>query len=104
MLVDFGEPIGTEQAGQRPAVVVSADSLNESKAGVVIMIPLTTARRELPSHVEIEPGISGLNNISYAKCEDIKSISEQRLIVRLGLISYELRLQISRILRLWLKL
>jgi mRNA interferase MazF len=28
-LVDFGEPVGREQAGIRPAVIVSTDALNE---------------------------------------------------------------------------
>ena len=55
-LVDFGEPVGREQAGRRPAVVVSADQLNDSPAGVVIVVPCTTARRRLPSHIELEPG------------------------------------------------
>jgi mRNA interferase MazF len=83
-LVDFGEPIGHEQAGRRPAVVISADPLNESRAGVVIVVPMTTAHRNLPSHVELDPDSSGLDEVSYAKCEDVKSISEKRLIARLG--------------------
>lgn len=83
-LVDFGEPVGHEQAGRRPALVVSADLLNEGPAGVVIVVPLTTTRRDLPSHVEIEPGDSGLDHVSYAKCEDVKSVSARRLIARLG--------------------
>jgi PemK-like, MazF-like toxin of type II toxin-antitoxin system len=29
-LVDFGDPIGREQSGRRPAVVVSADLLSEA--------------------------------------------------------------------------
>ena len=82
-LVDFGEPVGREQSGRRPAVVVSADPLNESRAGVLIVIPTTTTPRGLPSHVEIDPVSSGLDEVSYAKCEDVKSISEQRLIARL---------------------
>ena len=86
-LIDFGEPIGREQAGRRPAVVVSADPLNESRAGVVIVVPCTTSHRGLPSHIEIEPGPSGLDEVSYAKCEDVKSISEQRLVARLGTVN-----------------
>jgi mRNA interferase MazF len=82
--VDFGDPIGTEQAGRRPAVVVSADGLNDSRAGVVIVVPCTTVRRSLPSHIEIEPGASGLDLTSYAKCEDVKSISLRRLLNRVG--------------------
>ncbi|MGO9029274.1 MAG: type II toxin-antitoxin system PemK/MazF family toxin [Acidimicrobiales bacterium] len=97
-LIDFGDPVGREQAGLRPAVVVSADALNESQAGVVIVIPTTTRRRALPSHVEIEPGASGLDEISYAKCEDVKSVSEQRLITRLGLIDDEAAFRMGRVL------
>jgi mRNA interferase MazF len=97
-LIAFGDPVAPEQARLRPAVVVSADALNESPAGVLIVVPMTTARRGLPSHVEIERGTSGLDDVSYAKCEDIKSISEQRLVSRLGSIDQEGLSQIERVL------
>lgn len=98
-LVDFGEPVGREQSGRRAAVVVSADPLNESRAGVVIVVPTTTTHRDLPSHVEVEPGSSGLDDVSYAKCEDVKSVSEQRLITRLGIVTDEITFDIGRALR-----
>ena len=103
-LVDFGEPIGREQAGRRPAVVVSADPLNESPAGVVIVVPTTTTPRGLPSHVEIDPDSSGMNEVSYAKCEDVRSISEQRLITRLGTVPAAEMFQIERVIRFLLDL
>ena len=103
-LVDFGEPVGREQSGRRPAVIVSADPLNESRAGVVIVVPMTTTPRGLPSHVEIDPAASGLDEVSYAKCEDVKSISEQRLIVQLGSISDVAMFEIARALRFLLNL
>jgi mRNA interferase MazF len=103
-LVDSGEPIGREQAGRRPALVVSADPLNEGPAGVVIVVPLTTAWRDLPSHVEIEPGESGLDEVSYAKCEDVKSVSDQRLVARLGTASPEAVFAAGSVLRLLLGL
>ena len=98
-LVDFGEPIGREQAGRRPAVVVSADRLNESRAGVVIVVPCTTAHRGLPSHVELDSETSGLDTVSYAKCEDVKSVSDRRLIAPLGTANDEAQFAISRALR-----
>jgi mRNA interferase MazF len=98
-LVDFGEPIGREQAGIRPAVVISADDLNRSRAGVLIVVPCTTRYRNLPSHVELDPTNSGLNEMTYAKCEDVKSISEQRLVARLGMISLVELFEIARALR-----
>lgn len=98
-LIDFGQPVGREQAGRRPAVIVSADGLNQSRAGVVILVPCTTSRRGLPSHVELDPAASGLDEVSYAKCEDIKSVSEERLIARLGTAPVEAMFAIARSLQ-----
>ena len=103
-LVDFGEPVGREQSGRRPAVVVSADPLNESRAGIVIVVPTTTTPRGLPSHIELDPGTSGLDEVSYAKCEDVKSIADQRLIARLGAVPDAALFGISRSLRFLLDL
>ena len=54
--------------------------------------------------MEIDPDGSGLDEISYAKCEDVKSISEQRLIGRLGAVDDEVLFQIARALRFLLDL
>jgi mRNA interferase MazF len=97
--IDFRDPVGREQSGRRPAVVVSADRLNESRAGVVIVVPCTTTRRGLPSHVEIERGVAGLDEVSYAKCEDVKSVSDQRLVARIGAVDDETLFAIARALK-----
>ena len=85
-------------------MVVSADALNESAAGVVMVVPCTTSRRDLPSHVEIDPGDSGMEVVSYAKCEDTKSVSERQLIARLGQVGPDVTFQIGRVLRFILEL
>ena len=103
-LVDFGEPVGHEQGWKRPAVVVSSDHLNDSQASLVIVVPVTSTRWGLPSHVEIETGRSGLANTSYAKGEDIKSISQARLVSRYGLASVPAMRQLEVILRTLLEL
>lgn len=103
-MIDLGNPVGREQGGSRPAVVVSADPFNESQAGVVIVVPCTTRPRGLPSHVEVEPGSSGLDEVSYAKCEDVKSVSEQRLVARLGAVGVDTQVEIGRALRFLLDL
>jgi mRNA interferase MazF len=103
-LVDFGDPVGREQSGNRPAVVVSADSLNDGPAGVVVVVPITTTHRGLPSHIEIDQRGSGLDEVSYAKCEDVKSVSEQRLIARLGAVGDDVVFQAARVLRFLLDL
>ena len=85
-------------------MVVSADLLNESRAGVVVVVPITTTYRGLPSHIEIDQGSSGLDEVSYAKCEDVKSVSEQRLISQLGAASDDVMFRVARALRFLLDL
>lgn len=103
-LVEFGEPVGREQAGSRPAIVVSADRLNEGPAGIVMVVPCTTSRRGVPLHIEVEPGESGLDEVSYAKCEDLKSISDRRLLRRLGSVGSDVTHEIAGVLRILLDL
>ena len=43
-LVDFGEPVGVEQAGFRPALVVSDDLMNEGASGLVPGAPEASGR------------------------------------------------------------
>lgn len=83
-LADLGEPVGHEQALRRPVVVVSADPWIESHPPVIAVVTVTRTARGRSTHVEIEPGTSGLRALSYAKCEDIRSISPLRLERRFG--------------------
>ena len=85
-------------------MVVSTDALNEGPAGVILVVPVTSARRDLPSHIEIEPGESGLDDPSYGRCEDVKAVSEGRLIDRLGVVGPEPLFAIGRVLRYLLEL
>jgi len=103
-LVDLGEPVGRETAGRRPAVVVSADGLNQGRAGVVMVVPTTRRNRGLPSHVELAPGTSGLDEVSYAKCEDLKPVSAERLTARLGVVEPAALFEMGRVLRFLLDL
>ncbi|MEZ5260318.1 MAG: type II toxin-antitoxin system PemK/MazF family toxin [Acidimicrobiales bacterium] len=103
-LVDFGEPIGRQQSGRRPAVVVSADALNDSRAGLVIVVPCTTAQRAALPRRTRSRRVRTRDEISYAKCEDIKSISEERLVARLGETPLDAMFAIARAVRFLLDL
>ena len=103
-LLDFGEPVGSEQAGRRPALVLSADAMNDGPSGLVIVVPITSVRRGLPSHIELDDSDTGLDEVSYAKCEDIKSVSDRRLIGRLGTVPPAAIFDIERVLRFLLGL
>jgi mRNA interferase MazF len=75
---------GREQRGTRPALVVSADPLNNGPAQLVVVVPLTTADRRVPLHVRIEPPNGGVKETSFAMCEAVRSVSKDRLIRRWG--------------------
>jgi mRNA interferase MazF len=83
--VELGSTRGHEQAGRRPALVLSTNRFNSGPTGLVIVVPLTTRDRRQPLHVRIEPPEAGLRRRSYVKCEDVRSISIERLARRRGL-------------------
>lgn len=81
-LVDLNPVIGHEQAGTRPALVVSDDLFNHSLAEMVIVVPITSKYKGIPTHVELDSDF--LPRKSYLKTEDIRAISSKRLIKKLG--------------------
>ena len=84
--VDLGQPIGHEPGSPRPAVVVSAEIFNNGAGGLVVVVPLTSAAYGLRSRIEVEPGGSGLAHTSYARCDQLRVVSTERLASRLGMI------------------
>jgi mRNA interferase MazF len=101
---DLGHPVGREQSVRRPVVVVSSDLMNDGPTGVVVVVPVTTADRGLPSHIELDPSESGLPQISFAKAEDVRTISEERLGEVVGRLGPAPMHEISQALRLLLEL
>jgi mRNA interferase MazF len=88
--VDLGRPIGHEPAFVRPAIVVSADVLNNSAGGgLVVVVPIGTTSYGLSSHVELEPGGSGLEHSSFARCDQLRVISNERIVSRRGMAGIE---------------
>jgi len=88
-IADLDPTRGHEQAGRRPAVVVSVDLFNHGPAGLVIIVPLTSRDRRIPTRVEVNPPEGGLTRASFAKCEDIRSVSTERLCRRVGRVTTE---------------
>lgn len=102
--VDLGQPIGHEPAFRRPAVVVSVDILNNGPGGLVIVVPITTASYGLRSHVDLEPDGSGLDHTSYARCDQLRVVSVERLSSRQGMIRPDQMQAIDQALRFVLEL
>ena len=90
---------GKEQAGNRPALIVSDDRLNQSEAGLVIVVPLTSRDTGIDSHVPLDPAQDDIKAASYAACEQIRAISKERLKKKWGTASAGKIAQVEQSLR-----
>lgn len=103
-MLDLDPTRGHEQSGTRPALVMSADLFNAGPAGLIIVLPITSRQRGIRSHIAITPPEGGLNMPSFIKCEDVRSISKERLIRRLGSVSSETMESVEATMRILLDL
>ena len=89
--VDFGiHPEDPEQAFIRPAVIVSDDRLHHPRLRLALVVPGTSALRNLPLHVVAEPdSVNGLTTKTAFQFEQVRSVSIARLIERLGRLDAE---------------
>ena len=78
-MIDLDPTRGHEQAGKRPALVISDDLFNGGPAGLVIVLPLTSKPKSVRTHVAVQPPEGGLRKPSFIKCEDVRSVSVERL-------------------------
>jgi mRNA interferase MazF len=88
-LADLNPTRGHEQSGVRPCLVVSVDYFNSSPAGLVIVLPVATKDKGVRSHVAIAPPEAGLKELSFVKCEDLRSISTELLVSPWGIVKRE---------------
>lgn len=103
-LVDLAPTRGHEQSGKRPCLIVSVNPFNHGPADLVIILPITFKERGIPFHIQIQPPEAGLTKRSFVKCEDIRSISKERLSHCLGSVSAKTIAAINDRLRILLDL
>ena len=99
--IDLGEPVGGEQSGRRPAVVVASELHCRFPIDLTLVVPLTTRDRRLPHHVPIQSAESGLPMSSFARTEDVRSVSTHRLVggTPIGRLSEDEQREVRRWLR-----
>jgi mRNA interferase MazF len=70
------------EKGRRPVVIVSLDARNRhERADTVLAIPLTTSvRKDVPTHVLLTAGETGLQSDSAARAEDVTVVRKASLI------------------------
>jgi mRNA interferase MazF len=85
--VSLSPVIGHEQGGVRPALIVSANVMNQSPAGLLFVAPITGTDRGIMAHVRIPAQEAGLTKASVILTDQVRSISLKRLGRKLGRIS-----------------
>ena len=61
----------------------------------MVVLPLTSTQRDIPLHVKVGKGDGGTRNDSAILCEAIRSVSKDRLISRLGMLSHEVMAEVE---------
>ena len=78
-LADLEPTRGREQAGERPVLIVSTNPFNQGRSRLVVAVPFSTRQHGLPIHVEVRPPDGGLRDVSFAMCEQVRSLAVDRL-------------------------
>lgn len=80
---------GSEQSGQRPVIIVSGNAMNDH-FDLVITCPLSSKVKNFPGNIILQPdNINGIKEKSEILVFQIRTISKQRLKVKLGNIGKE---------------
>ncbi|MCD9023553.1 type II toxin-antitoxin system PemK/MazF family toxin [Cohnella silvisoli] len=77
---DLSPVVGSEQGGVRPVLVIQNDIGNRfSPTVIVAAITAQIQKAKLPTHVEIEAKVHGMERDSVILMEQIRTIDKQRL-------------------------
>jgi mRNA interferase MazF len=106
VFVDLEPVEGHEQGFSRPCIVVSVPTQQKGGThsfGLLIVVPLTTKKKNWWTVVKI-PQESGLTDLSYALCHQIRTISMNRVTHKIGTLRFlhvaKIRLVLATILGL----
>ena len=104
--VDWSPGRGSEQRGLRPALVVQTDAANlNPKYPNTIVVAISTKGKPVPFHVLVEPSDqNGLKKRSYAKAEQVLTISKERLIEYIGTVDPEVMDKVEEAVKMVLDL
>ena len=102
--VNLNPQRGSEQAGERPAVVVSARAM--TAGSTIVIIPFTTAPRDKirPYEVTLSPQETGLPEFSTALVHHIRVLDKRFIVRRRGRVVEEAMARIDAAIRLVLDL
>ena len=92
VMVDLGITVGSEQGGKRPVVILQNNTGN-MKSTTTIVAPLSRhidKKPFQPTHTLLRKSVdNGLKDDSVVLCEQVRVISSQRILWKIGNITNE---------------
>ncbi|SRR6266700_3020692 len=77
----FKPPTDPPDKNPRPVLVVSTDAVTRNpRAKTLLIVPLTgSIEKEMPTHIPLSPGETGLTHPSAVKAEEITTVLKESL-------------------------
>ena len=102
--VDYEPARGSEVNKARPGVIVSSDGANavveRTGTGVITVVPLTSnTSRVYPFQVLLRADECGLRKDSKVQCEQVRALSRERFLKRIGVLPRRYMAEIEVALR-----
>jgi mRNA interferase MazF len=95
---------GHEQGRTRPVLVASNNVFNCGPGELVTVVPITSKFRPIRAYLRINPPEGGLPQTSYIICDQIRTISRERLSKRFGVVSKQTLTEVEERLKFLLAL
>ena len=73
-------PTDPPEKGLRPVVIISLNARNaHTRAATVLVAPLTTTQKDVPTHIHLSPGETGLSEHASVRAEDVSVVLKASL-------------------------
>lgn len=94
------DPItGHEQGGTRPVMIVSGSEFNDLPHGLCVVAPITSRIRNISTHVLVEAPEGGLRSPSMVMCDQLRTVSLNRLKRRWGVVEITTLLRVKAVIQ-----
>jgi len=94
---DLSPVVGSEQGGVRPVLILQNDIGNQySPTTIIAAITSQINKAKLPTHVEIQAKISGLEKDSVILLEQLRTIDKSRLFEKVSALNDELMHKVNK--------
>lgn len=102
-LANLNPSLGSEQSGIRPVLIIQNDTGNRYSPTVIVLAITSKGKKNIPTHVKID-AMQGLEKDSVVLVEQVRTVDKERLIKKLGMLSFEKMQEIKEALKISLNI